>query len=123
MYWNPMKYQLRWEVYNEREMPADLTEAQKIAGYANMGSIGGFRCLPSDPRAKTVNVVEDVSFNGYNQATNTFHYNPNKSAIICFAFHEFNIWGGTQNNGKEVRFEYYLNLNNGNGGTNIEDAR
>jgi hypothetical protein len=123
MYWNPMKYQLRWEVYNEREMPADLTEAQKIAGYANMGSIGGFRCLPSDPKAKTVNVIEDVNFNGYNQTTNTFHYNPNKSAIICFAFHEFNTWGGTQNNGKEVRFEYYLNLNNGNGGTNMEDAR
>jgi hypothetical protein len=116
-----MKHSFSWILYNEQPLIDNPTEAQIISGVNNMGQVVKLTYpnqYPNvDPKAKAIRVVADPNPR-YDAATHTLYYNPDKEAILAFTFNEYNAMG-MFSNGKEERFEYYLNLNNGKGSPNF----
>ena len=120
-----MKHSFSWILYNDAPIPENPTDAEIIGGVGNMGQavkLTYHNQFPNvDPKAKAIRVVADTSPR-YDAETHTLYYDPTKSAILAFTFNEYNAMG-MFSNGKETRFEYYLNLNNGNGSPNIFAAQ
>lgn len=120
-----LKHSFSWILYNDAALVENPTESQIIGGVNNMGQVVRLNYhnqFPNvDPKAKAINVVAD-SNPRYDAATHTLYYDPSKSAILAFTFNEYNVMG-ISSNGKETRFEYYLNLNTGKGSPNIFAAQ